>query len=467
MLHATMSRSIQTAVKSPQHLINAANKHDRFHLLTDPSAPKPDLCNRIHPIFSRSNFSNACATTYKKLHQPLQLASKFLEYDSVLEWFVAPLLGLPLLDSQSGKTYLSDPLSNKSSRERHKLIAEVRKSLDCLSHSINFHFFTNSNVRFYARTTIADKQPPHNAHCTNHFRLKKSVQIDIRKQYWDYLQNHHAKASFCDGLRHDFSLAVALVHEVCHAVGVMRRGDLNEPHLRLDHLDKPELGYAWENFMFGGILNPFDRESSTISFLMRKVWVSDATAYAAGGKEWAAVPMSYIAQWFQQSTWDVIAQHGPTAVPSPVVRIKLRATQHYYVVLSDDREALADVQALQAQLIRQYSKSGRYPGNIVGLVTARTQWIDSEELQSYAARPPSRIGVRGSLSRKVVTAAKSFSKSAVVTVTEVDNTVTLQEQFQKTKLSSQLKRAADADEFQCDCDSSRASTLRPRKRVKV
>lgn len=464
--YAAMSRPAERTVKGPQLLIAAANKHDRFRLLEDPTVPRPNISNRIHPIFNPSNFGNTPPATYQRLQQALQLASKFLEYDSVLEWFVAPFLGLPLLDSQSGKTYLSDPLANKSGRERRRLIGEVRRALDCLSHSINFHFFTNSAVRFYARTIIHEKPPAHNAYCTQHFRLKKSVQIDIRQQYWDFLQDRYASSSFCDVLRHDFSLAVALVHEVCHAVGVMRRGDLNEPHLRLDHLDKPELGYAWENFIFGGIINPFDRESSTISFLMRKIWQTDDKAYAAGGKEWAAVPVSYIAQWFQQQTWDIIAQHGPTAIPPPVVQLKLCATPHHYTLLTDNPDVIVDVARLQAHYSRQYARASRYPVQVVGIITAKTRLVSKGELQIYAVEAPSRVGMRYSFSRRSVTTVKR-TPSNVTTSSKCDTKMTVELYSPNTRRRSQLKRAAETDDFESDGNCSEKSSRRASKRRRV
>ncbi|KAF2271928.1 uncharacterized protein EI97DRAFT_348652, partial [Westerdykella ornata] len=305
-------------------LVSTANRNDRFHLLNDPSIPKPDIDTAIHPIFRASNFANASPRIYRNLQQALRLASTFLKYDSVLEWFVAPLMGLPLVDLHSRKTYLSDPLAYTTKAERRKLIGRVRRALQCLSHSVQFQFLTNSDVKFYARTTFREARPVHKATCTQHFRSPRSVLIELRKQYYDFLHNHYESSDPCEVLRHDFCLGVALVHEICHAVGVMRRNNLSEPCIRLDHLDQPEFGYAWENFMFGGIINPFDQVSSTVSFLMRKVWSDDKTAYAAGGKEWSTVPMSYIAQWFQKRTWEIVALRGPTAIPPPIVRVKLR-----------------------------------------------------------------------------------------------------------------------------------------------
>jgi hypothetical protein len=441
-----MARPLESAARGPHLLMSTANKQDRFKLINDPNVPQPNIDIPIHPIFGPWNFTNAAPDTYQKLQQALRLASMFLEYDSVLEWFVAPLLGLPLLDSLSGKTYLSDPLANKSKFEKGKLTDMVRRALDCLSHSVTFRFLTNSEVKFYARTTINDRRPLHKFTCTQHFRTPKSVKIELRKQYYDFLQDHYTSSSFCDVLRHDFSLAVSLVHEVCHAVGVMRRNDLNEPWIRLEHLDEPEFGYAWEDFMFGGIINPFDRTSSTISFLMRKIWATDATAYAAGGKEWSAVPMSYIAQWFQKDTWNLIAVHGPTAIPPPTVQLKLRADKHRYIVMSDNYDALNDVRELQAELIEQYKGNAKFPGPAVAIITAKLWQTHSQKLQKYNLQSPSRTAgsnpacgiVTRSRKASADTIIRSYSDTLLASKTRTSAAL--------PRSKSPLKRGADVDE---------------------
>ncbi|KAF2121283.1 hypothetical protein BDV96DRAFT_476667, partial [Lophiotrema nucula] len=334
-------------------LIAAANTHDRFRLLEDHRVQEPNLDIPIHPIFHASNFPNAGQTVYENLQQGLRLASMFLHHDSTLEWFVSPLLGHSLIDTASWKTYLSNPTNHKTDFGKTMLKKRVRQALQCLSHCIHFRFVDTGDQKFYARTQIHPARPPHKPICTKIFGSTQSVRIDIRKQYWNYLQKNYASSSLCEKLRQDFSFAVNIVHELCHAIGVMRRGDLIEPHIRLDHPDNPEFGYAWENFMFGGILNPFDRSSDGISFLMRKVWAEDKDAMDAGGKEWTAVPVSYVAQWFQTSTWDLVAKYGPTAIPPPPIKLRLRATRSHYTVLTGNPDALADVSKLQKETQKQ------------------------------------------------------------------------------------------------------------------
>lgn len=447
-----MARPIETAAKGPHRLISAANSTDRFMLLDDPSVPEPDLNVPIHPIFNPSNFANANPIIHRNIQQSLKLASTFLQYDSVLEWFVGPLLGLPLLDSKSGKSYLSDPLANKNRQEKRSLIQRVRQALNCLAHSIHFQFYNDVDVKFYARTTMCNRRPVHTATCTQHFHPTTSVRIELRRQYWEFLQHHYTGSSLCDRLRNDFSLAVALVHETCHAVGVMRRGNLNEPHIRIDHLDKPEFGYAWENFMFGGIINPFDRSSSTISFLMRKVWADDSTVYAAGGKEWAAVPMAYIAQWFQKSTWEKIAKCGPTAISAPPVHLKLRAYENRYTVLTDNEDAIADVRKLQTELIEQCRNIGRFPGPVVAVLAAKTALVCAEELQRFTVSAPTRAGQRLPQREVWLVTTKRVSSPRDTMIRSYSNPLPAARyaaDATEASTESLLKRRIDDDEDEC------------------
>jgi hypothetical protein len=375
--------------KVPVLLISTANKHDRFKLLDSPSIPVPDIDNDIHPLFQASNFANTNSDTYRELKHTLQLASLFLKYDSVLEWFIAPLLGLPLIESKSKKIYLSDPLANKSRRGRKILIQKVREALDCLSHSIKFRF-VSSDVKYFARTTIqTDRSYSHGPKCPQYAKPRMGVLIEMRGQYQDFLQKFSTSCPTATRLRHDFSLAVTMFHEIAHAVGVMRRGHLREPYIRLDH-PKAEFGYAWENFMFGGVINPFDRASSEIGFLMRKMWTDDSKLTNGGVREWGSVPIAYIAQWFQRRTWQIIEKRGPSAIPPPISHLKLRSYPgQSYVLLSDSLQALEDVRALQSGLVECYKP--RYPASVVLLLETKLKLMTPERVQEYVSAQPVRI----------------------------------------------------------------------------
>ncbi|KAF2800451.1 hypothetical protein K505DRAFT_370228 [Melanomma pulvis-pyrius CBS 109.77] len=378
-------RPVEGSFKYLFDLITAANKYDKFQLLNDPCASASNLDNSIHPILRSSNFEYGNDFEngdfiYEKMGQSLRLASMFLQHDSVLEWFVAPLLGRSLqslhADGKSKQTYLSNPLANKSKKQKRELIDEVRRALHCLSNCVTFRFL-DKDPYSYARTVTDMDAPPHKhtSACTKYFTSKHAVRIEIRPQYSKIFLDEYEESSRCKQFRHDFNFATVIIHEICHAVGVMRRGDMNEPYLRCDH-PRAELGAAWENFMFGAIINPFDQDSDSIGFLMRRIWSDNDAAKLAGGKEWAAVPVSYIAQWFRKDTWDVISESGPAAIPPPHVDLKIisRTNSDYYAVYSDSKEKLRHIQAYKDMHAERYSKA--YAANTLTISDIHGTFVD-------------------------------------------------------------------------------------------
>lgn len=441
-----MSRQLESITKSPVFLINTANRYDRFQLLDDPNLPAPNIDNDIHPLFHAGNFTNASSDTYRNLKYVLRLASLFIENDTVLEWFVAPLFGLPLLDTKSKKNYLSDPSTTKSRREREPLIQKVRDALDCLSHSITFRF-VSSNVKYFARTTIIeDRCPPHGRMCSQHNKPEMGMLIEIRGQYLDFLQRLSTSCSLAERVRHDFSLAVTLLHEIAHAVGVMRRGHLREPFIRLDH-PSAEFGYAWENFMFGGIINPFDRASTEIGFLMRKMWVDDPESSKGRVREWGSVPIAYIAQWFQRSTWEMISEQGPTAIPAPISHLKLRSySGQRYILLSDNEHALEDVRTMQYDLIDRFNP--RYPAHVVMLLETKLKLTTPETLQKHISAQPVRItkfAPRKSSFSVTTKPVRVCSDSKMRTGSKLPPTAASSKPELVSSLKLPLKRPADND----------------------
>jgi hypothetical protein len=169
-----------------------------------------------------------------------------------------------------------------------------------------------------------------------------------------YRDGEYASASRCAQFRHDFHFAATLVHETVHAVGVLRRGNLDEPHIRVD-CPETEWVYGWEQFMFGNLINPQDRTRPGTHLLMRKVWADQKKADEAGGKEYADVPISYIAQWFCKETWDLLAKYGPIAVSVPTAHFKIQSSNKFgaWIVSTDRPEIKKDLEVLHGQWKRR------------------------------------------------------------------------------------------------------------------
>jgi hypothetical protein len=169
-----------------------------------------------------------------------------------------------------------------------------------------------------------------------------------------YRDGEYASASRCAQFRHDFLFAATLVHELVHAVGVLRRGNLNEPHIRVD-CPETEWGYGWEHFMFGNVINPQDRTRSGTHTLMRNGWAGQKKADEAGGKEHADVPMSYIAQWFRKDTWALVAKAGSTAIPASIAHFKIQSSNKFgaWIVATDHPDIKEDLEVIHVQWKRR------------------------------------------------------------------------------------------------------------------
>ncbi|KAJ8112550.1 hypothetical protein OPT61_g5105 [Boeremia exigua] len=326
-------------------LIDAANSGDRFKLLEDDTILPANLTNPIHPIFRQLE-------GHHQIQLALQLASHFLLHDRLLQFFVPLLYGREIHDSKAAKTYLRDPLLHSSKARQAQLLSAVHQALQCLAHRLKISFIKQKKRRVYARTISNDVISPLASTCCSDFQTKVSPEIELSDDFLKFYKepNGYAKASRCAKYRHDFLFATTLVHEVVHAVGVMRRGNLVEPHYRLD-CPETEWGYAWENSMFGSILNPQDRSRHGTHLLMRKIWADANVANDNGGKEYCDVSMSWIAQWFRSETWNLIAEKGPTAIPPPMTHFRIQASQTLgaWIVYCDKPEVRKDIAALYSR----------------------------------------------------------------------------------------------------------------------
>lgn len=325
-------------------LINAANTNDRFNLLEDDAVLPGNLASPIHPLFHQLKHD-------ERLHQALQLASHFLLHERLLEFFVPLLYGRVMHDLESTRRYLCNPLIDASKAKQALLLAEVRQALECLATRIKI-IFVSQKQRAWARTIIDDSASTTDPCCCRAFQTRRSPKIEITEKFamFYHAGDGYAKATRCAQFRHDFLFATTLVHEVVHAVGVMRRGDLSEPHYQLD-FPATEWGYAWENFMFGCIINPQDKRYAGTHMLMRKIWADVKTANENGGKEYSDVSMSWIAQWFRAETWYTVENAGPTAIAPPTIHFKIQISEKLgaWVVWSDNLDVREDTASLYSR----------------------------------------------------------------------------------------------------------------------
>jgi hypothetical protein len=382
----TEKRTAPETSPSINSLIAAANKNDRFKLLEDDCVHTADLDNPVHPVFSWLDCDGP-------MKQMLLLASQFLAHESTLVFFVPLLYGRELIKTVSNttKTCLSDPLPRASNREREQLISGVRQALQCLAHTLELRF-AKPEKHVYARTLTSAVRPVYTPTCCRAFQRRVTAVTEIADRFAHFYDSDGYKnSSRCAQFRHDFLFASTLVHEIIHAVGIMRRGDLIEPYIRADDPDS-EWGYAWEHFMFGCVINPQNRTRLGTHLLMRKMWADPAMAEEAGGKEYGDVSAAYVAQWFRKDTWAIIARQGPTAIPPPTTHFKIQSSRKYggWIVSTDCKDMKHDLIILHQQWKENNQKSTVNDGVVVA--THRIFWCpqSTEALQKSNVTMPFR-----------------------------------------------------------------------------
>ncbi|KAF1923739.1 uncharacterized protein M421DRAFT_95858 [Didymella exigua CBS 183.55] len=430
-------------------LISAANTNDRFKLLEDDAILPANLSNAIHPLFRQLEGD-------ERLHLALQVASHFLLHDRLLEFFVPLLHGCVMHDPQSSKEYLCDPLVHASKAKQALLLSSVRQSLDCLADRLEISFVSQKQ-RVWART-IMDDSTLMDSCCCRAFQTRLSPKIELTEKFsqFYYAADGYATATRSGQFRHDFLFAVTLVHEVVHAVGVMRRGNLNEPHYRLNS-PETEWGYAWENFMFGRIINPQDKTKAGTQILMCKVWADAKAANVNGGKEYSDVSMSWIAQWFRNETWNIARKQGPTAIALPTTHFKIQISHKLgaWIVRSDNPSVCKDIAALYRlwQLYNQRfeaedcSFDSRKISNLVYY-----NGLTATELQVPNVPVPQRVrdAPKPSMIRKLLSSKRQSMKKSTPSAnkyTSVTNTPLVAVRRGISACGAQRKRPLDNDDY--------------------
>jgi hypothetical protein len=311
-----------------EKLFKILNRGDRFNLLDDPTVQAGNLQNDIHPIFHHSHFLGLTA----HLKQALQLASLYLTTHSLLDFYLPLTFGVSKKDDD-GRTYKFYQGSNREAE-----LEFIDAAIICLSHSLTWEWTMFDLKHVWGRTKQRKDVPPQHieAKCpvydtgddknpTYYFTESTKCLIEINKTMLDFYldeKNGYATRSRCEQFRHDFQLALVLGHEIAHAYSGMANGTLREPWLARDHPSN-EHGFAWENFMFGTLINP-PKKSTTGEYIhIHSVWKNRDVMRKYWGHEWTAVPVAWTAQWFRTERWDEVEKTGHRAVALPDPKLKI------------------------------------------------------------------------------------------------------------------------------------------------
>ncbi|KAL1602406.1 hypothetical protein SLS60_005822 [Paraconiothyrium brasiliense] len=376
-----------------EHLITILNRDDRFNLLNDSTVQEGNLDNEIHPIFHHSHFLGQTP----HIKQALQLASLYITTPSLLEFYLPLTFGVFHKDAD-GKMYRTYTQSSDVSRAHELEI--IQAAMTCLSHSLEWEWKTFPEDKKWGSTQHYKNVPTvHTDACPVYddadekpfFMPNTGTHIALDKGMLEYYKNEesgYATRSRCEQFRHDFQLALVLGHEIVHAYGAMSHGNLREPWLGRDH-PRNEQGYAWENFMFGSLVNPAKKTADGNYVHLHKVWQNSDVTRKYWGCEWTAVPVAWTAQWFRKETWEEVEECGHRAVglPEPRLKIYLSMGLDRFVVFTEDEDARDDLEwgRDSAGLSHSFAKGG---GRAVpSKAVSRVVWMPMSELVKEALIP--------------------------------------------------------------------------------
>lgn len=225
-----------------------------------------NLTNEIHPLFHRNCFDDTPDPVYDQLIPGLRLATMFLTQPGCMQFWITLAKGERKKDPE---------MSRRCGRERHRIVRNVKMTkentneviqyIKDLGHAKVTHFTwakgllyhgqeafgTAARVCDYSRENAKDS---HTKLQSCHIRLNSDFYVIAKKmskiKYPDEAQK----------LRFNFNIAIIMLHESAHAIELSqwlnREPSPYEPFLL--HQNDAELGFAWENYVFGGRVAPIN-----------------------------------------------------------------------------------------------------------------------------------------------------------------------------------------------------------------
>lgn len=337
-------------------LITILNRGDRFSLLNDPKVKEGNLDNDIHPIFHHETFLGRTP----HIKQALRLASLYLTTPSLLEFYVPLTFGNIQKEEKGAHKRQYNIYTRRKSVCRTYELRVVEAAFMCLAHCNMWQWSDlwdkAGRKRGWGVTHLIEADIIHHtSECPVFddaqekplFKPGKKSRITLDDQMLAFYLDEdtgYVTRPRCEQFRHDFQMALILGHELTHAYCAMIRGTLKEQWLHPSH-PVNELGYAWENFMFGGKIDPPLKTMPGSYVHLHKVWQSKDMVRKNLGFEYTAVPVSWTAQWFRKETWDEVERcgHLTNPLPIPTLKISYSIGMQRYIVYTDNEDARRDL----------------------------------------------------------------------------------------------------------------------------
>lgn len=331
---ATVNSPPDTGISTMALTMTVAHLNS-FRILDDPDLQPIDLTNTIHPIFQSGNWRHTPPNIYQAIAPALRLASRFITERDFIDWWIKAALGNEVTDPATNRVYLSHCAANHENRQ------DTRYILTLLARYVHFDFMAQATqVNSYERlevpaVTRRDDDPNELKFGARGSTFKVWEQLGLTAlvmlhgEFYDFFATvGQTTPSAALVQRVQFNLAQTLVHELAHALDLMRFANIEEAYYDLDDY-LAERGEAWENFAFRCRIEENDDHPSTGAPPLMSViprWGMSATqwAYAPAGRWYIAIPMIWINQWFLTETWNKIQREGKSSIRQPYSRLHAR-----------------------------------------------------------------------------------------------------------------------------------------------
>lgn len=214
--------------------------------INDPSVSKPDLRNEIHQLFESANWPSL-SVELDQLIPALRLASRFLTDVRYRGWWrtIALQRWIGNLPPKDGKPWLIKPVH--ASDEADRMLAAM---FDLLRRHITFSVSASIFTAFVSQNHCSHR-------CIGLTFYSGEAQCGVRKisivLHPSVLIPAHQPVPLEQRLRLDFCIAILLCHEIAHALNTLQDFPFEPVFGLTGDYATPELGYAFENHVFGGV----------------------------------------------------------------------------------------------------------------------------------------------------------------------------------------------------------------------
>ncbi|KAF2420564.1 hypothetical protein EJ08DRAFT_653776 [Tothia fuscella] len=375
----------------------------KYEILAASPTHKVTLTPTIHPVFARSRWPDTTDSVYETIKPAIYLASRLLTEDKMLEWWHKLCLGDVIIDEVTCRRTLEisphlEPIMEISGSNLSQRTAECLESMSNLTrfrwalekaptnHSIPDQYgdshvtvHDDSSSTMAETITVGGLGVPYRGPQYTGKRFPTLYQnhtstsrITLNRRYLNYFRRvksdlRRLPRDMCNKglyIRTLWQFAVNLVHETAHTVCEHRFPDyISSPFYETDqslgeddyvwyNTTDParELGRSWENWAFGGLIQPASRRLKKNGQAVYAV----VSSYGMFLAEWEAknlfdryelmaVPTEWFAQWFKQDTWDQMAEYGRVREPESLVS----------VLFTKERNARGHIKVIKKEVIER------------------------------------------------------------------------------------------------------------------